>query len=221
MSKLITAKEALSRVKSGMSVMLGGFFSTGSPVGLIRELMNCGISDLTIISNDAASEFQNPGAIGNELIRSGMVSKMICTFSGHNVAAQERSAAGLLAIEIVPMGTFAERIRAGGAGLGGILTPTGVGTVVEQGKQIMWLHGKPYLLEEALRADVALLYAGAADEDGNTWLRGNLKNFAIAMSTAADYVVMEAREVLRSGQMDPDTVSIPAPLVDAVVKGGE
>ena len=216
MKNQVSAAQAIGHVKSGMSIMLSGFFSTGSPVGLIRELMNHDATDLTVIANDAASEFMNPNAIGTELIRTGKIKKLICSYSGHNPAAQEYAAKGALEIETIPMGTFVERIRAGGAGLGGFLTPTGLGTEVEKGKRIIQVQGCDYLLEEPLRADIALLYSNMADEDGNINLRGNLKNFAIVMATAADFVIVETREIAKN-PIDPDLVNIPAPLVDAIV----
>ena len=215
--------QALDPLKSGMTIMVGGFFFSGCPFDLVRELMGKAgeLSDLTLISNDACSQFQAPEAIGNDLIRTGMVKRVICSFIGHNDAAMELAAKGKLEVVTLPMGSFAEKIRAGGAGFGGVLTPTGVGTPIAEGKQLIELQGKTYLIEMPLRADVALLYGSIVDEYGNAYLRGNSKNFNTVMATAADYVVIQAKSIVKSGELDPDLVSIPGPYIDAIVKAGD
>lgn len=223
MNKIMSASQALASVKSGTSIMIGGFFFSGCPFSLIRELMSKAgeLSGLTLISNDACSQFQRPEAIGNELFQTGMISRVICSFLGHNDAAMKLAAEGKLEVDMMPMGTFAERIRAGGAGLGGVLTPTGVGTPIAEGKRTIELDGKTYLLETPLRADLALVYGTVVDEYGNAYLRGNSRNFNTVMATAADYVVIEAKSIVKGGDIDPDMVMIPAPYVDAIVKAGE
>lgn len=220
MTKVVSVQEALDPIKSGMTVMLGGFFWSGSPFVLIRELTKRAdqVQNLTLISNDAGSEFMHDEALGNALVASGMITKCIASFIGHNKPAMKMIAEGKMQLETLPMGTFAERIRAGGAGLGGFLTPTGVGTLVAEGKQVIELDGREFLLERPLRADVALIYGSVADECGNVWCKGVASNFNVHMATAADYVVVETPTVVKSGDLDPSMVSIPAPYIDAIVK---
>jgi len=223
MSKVIDINQAVSRVESGMTIMIGGFFFSGSPFSLVRALTarKGELKDLTLISNDAASEFKHPEAYGNALIATGMFRKLISAFIGHNHEAMKRIASGEIELEMVPMGTFAERIRAGGAGIGGFLTPTGLGTIVAEGKEIMVLDGKEYLLEKPLKADVALVYGSMADTDGNVRSVGTARNFNIAMATAADYTIVETRKLMQPGLLDPSDVTIPSPYVDAIVTANE
>jgi acetate CoA/acetoacetate CoA-transferase alpha subunit len=206
-----------------MTIMLGGFFWSGSPFSLIRALTaRAGkVRGLTLISNDAGSAFAHPESYGNALIATGMFRRCIASFIGHNHAAMKRIAEGDLELELIPMGTFAERIRIGGSGIGGFLTPTGIGTVVAEGKQIIESDGETYLLEKPLKADVALIYGSRADENGNVLSRGTARNFNAVMAAAADYTVVEAREIVRSGAIDPGDVFIAAPYVDAIVLAKE
>ncbi len=223
MTKVVSVQEALDHIKPGMTIMLGGFFWSGSPFVLIRELTKRAgsLHDLTLISNDAGSEFMHDESLGNALLETGMFKKCIASFIGHNKPAMRLIAEGKMELETLPMGTFAECIRAGGAGIGGFLTPTGVGTPVARGKQVVDVDGMEYLLEKPLRADVALIFGNEADECGNVWNKGVARNFNVHMATAADYVIVETPTVLRSGEMDPNMVSIPAPYVDAIVKSEE
>jgi acetate CoA/acetoacetate CoA-transferase alpha subunit len=219
MEKLIAVEDAIDKIESGMTIMLGGFFLAGSPFGLIKELTRRGgaLKNLTLISNDAASEFRLPAAYGNALIATGMFKKCVASFIGHNHAAMKMIADGELELETLPMGTLAERIRAGGAGIGGFLTPTGVGTVVAEGKAVINVDGTDYILEKALKADVALIYGSVADENGNIFSNGVARNFNVAMAAAARHVIAEVRKTVRSGEIDPSAVTIPAPYIDAVV----
>lgn len=217
--KRISAADAVAKIQSGSTVMLGGFFYSGAPFDLVRALTKRkgGLKDITLITNDACSEFVFPDAIGNDLIATGMFKKIICTYMGHNHAAMKLAKEGKLELEVLPMGTFAERIRAGGAGLGGFLTPTGLGTLVEDGKQIIHVNGRDYLLELPLHADVALVYGSIADRYGNVSHRGIAGNFNTVMATAADYVIVEAKGYLDKELLDPNSITIPAPYVDAIV----
>ena len=220
MNKLISCSEAVNRIESGMRIMLGGFFYSGLPMHLVRALTarKGQLHDLTLISNDAGTEFMHPEAPGNALIETGMFKKCICSFIGHNDAAMKLIAAGQLEMEMMPMGTFAERIRIGGAGIGGFLTPTGLNTAVAEGKEIIRVDGRDYLLEKPLKADIALIYGSVVEEYGNVFLNGVAKNFNVTMATAADYVIVEAKRYVKGGEIDPSVVSIPAPYVDAIVK---
>ncbi len=218
-NKVITAKDAVARLQPGDTVLLGGFFYSGAPFDLVRALTarKGKLKDLVLVSNDACSEYVFPNALGNALIGTGMFRKLICAYPGHNHTAMEMADVGKLEIEMVPMGTFAERIRAGGAGLGGVLTPVGVGTEIEEGKEKIRIQGRDYLLEMPLRGDVALIYGSQVDPYGNVYERGIAGNFNIAMATAADYVVVETREYVPEGGIDASAVSIPAPFIDAIV----
>lgn len=217
--KLITAEEAVVKINSGSSVMLGGFFYSGAPFDLVRALTKRAgeVKDLTLITNDACSEFVFKDALGNALIETGMFRKIICTYIGHNHVAMEMAKAGRLELEVYPMGTFVEKIRAGGAGLGGVLTPVGIGTEVARGKDVLMIQGKEYLLELPIRADVALIYGSAVDVYGNVYHRGVAANFNVVMATAADYVVVEAKKYVEGGSLDPNHISIPAPFIDGIV----
>lgn len=223
MDKLTTFKEAIDKIESGMTIMLGGFFLAGSPFGLVKELTRRkgALENLTLISNDAASEFKLPTAYGNELIKTGMFKKCIASFIGHNHAAMKMIAEGELELETLPMGTLAERIRIGGSGIGGFLTPTGIGTVIAEGKPIINVDGVDYILEKALKADVALIYGSVSDENGNIYSNGVASNFNVAMAAAAKYVVAEVRKIVKSGEIDPSMVTIPAPYIDAVILAEE
>ncbi|MCD7922841.1 MAG: 3-oxoacid CoA-transferase subunit A [Clostridiales bacterium] len=218
-NKLTTAKEALAVLKSGSVIMLGGFFYSGAPFDLVRALTarKNELRDLTLISNDACSEYVFPDAIGNAMIETGMFRKLICTYPGHNHAAMKLASEGKLELEIYPMGTFAEKIRAGGAGLGGVLTPVGVGTEIAEGKETLIINGREYLLELPLRADVALIYGSRVDAYGNVYERGISGNFNMVMATAADYVVVETKEYVSAGAIDASAVAIPEPFIDAIV----
>lgn len=217
--KRITAEEAVGRIQPGSTLMLGGFFYSGAPFDLVRALTKRkgDLHDITLISNDACSEFVFADAIGNSLVETGMFKKIICSYMGHNHSAMRLAEEGKLELEVLPMGTFAEKIRAGGAGLGGFLTPTGIGTLVEEGKKILTVNGKNYLLELPLHADVALIYGSRTDRFGNVSHRGVASNFNTIMAAAADYVVLETREYLEDEPLDPNSITIPAPFIDNIV----
>ncbi|MCC8082523.1 MAG: 3-oxoacid CoA-transferase subunit A [Lachnospiraceae bacterium] len=218
-NKLMTAKEAVAGLQSGSVIMLGGFFYSGAPFDLVRALTDRKneLKDLTLIANDACSEYVFPDALGNALMATGMFRKLICTYPGHNRAAMQLASEGKLELEIYTMGTFTEKIRAGGAGLGGVLTPVGVGTEVAEGKEMINVCGRDYLLELPLRADVALIYGSKVDACGNVYERGIAGNFNVVMALAADFVVVETREYVSAGEIDASEVTIPEPFIDAIV----
>ena len=213
MAKVISLAEATGLVHDGASVMGGGFILCGVPLVLFDALAKTPVSNLTTISNDTGTP---EGGI-SRLIAARKVKKVITSHVGLNPETGQQMNAGELEVELVPQGTLAERIRAGGSGLGGILTPTGVGTAVAEGKQILKLNGTDYLLEMPLRANVALLHAWRADSYGNLQFRGTARNFNPLMAMAADTVIVQVEELVE-GALDPDAVHTPAILVDYLVK---
>jgi len=214
---VLSAAEAVKFIKPGMSVMVGGFNYGGIPYTLIEALVEAGVDDLTLISNDTAYEDVGHG----KLVANGQVKKVIASHVGLNKRTGQLAMEGKLELVLYPQGTFVECIRAAGFGLGGILTPTGVGTVVEEGKQVMDINGMKYLLELPLRADVALIRAYKADRMGNLTYFGTNRNFNPIMATAADYVIAEVDSIVPIGELDPNEIVTPGILIDALVVKGD
>jgi acetate CoA/acetoacetate CoA-transferase alpha subunit len=214
--KPVSAEEAVAMIPNGASIMVGGFMGVGTPERLLDELVRQKKSGLSLICNDAAT----PGKGVGKLFDGAQVSRMIGTHIGLNPKAQQQMLGKQISIDLIPQGTFVERIRAGGCGLGGVLTPTGVGTLVEQGKQKIEVDGKPYLLETALRADFALVHAFLADYVGNLSYALTSRNFNPVMAMAADTVIVTAEHIVPVGVIAPDHVVTPGPLVDYVVANG-
>lgn len=214
MKKLITMEQAISKIKDGMQVMIGGFMAAGTPNKLVQALVESGVKDLTVICNDTA--FANKG-IGL-LISNRQVKKVITSHIGTNKATIEQFNNKEIEVEFVPQGSLAEKVRCGGAGLGGVLTPTGVGTVAQEGKQVIALDGKEFLLETALRADVALIGANIADEKGNLVYKGTTQNFNPLMAMAADFVIAEVKEIVKAGEIPMENVHTQALFVDFIVE---
>jgi len=209
----INVEEAVARIPNGASVMIGGFMGVGTPERIVDEMVRQGKRDLTIIANDNAL----PGKGIGKLVEAGLVSRTIASHIGLNPETQKRMIAGTMKVDLVPQGTLVERIRAGGSGLGGVLTATGVGTVVAEGKQVIEVDGEKYLLETALRADFALVHAFLADYMGNLAYALTARNFNPVMALAADTVIVEAEHVVPVGVISPDHVHTPGPLVDYLV----
>lgn len=214
-SKVATLEEALARCYDGMTVMLGGFTNVGSPNRFCRAMADAGLKDLNIIANDAGND--KADGIGTLIVEKRAVS-LTASHVGLNPKVAEQMNAGTLQVNLVPQGTLAERIRCGGTGLGGVLTPTGVGTVVAEGKQEITVNGKAYLLEEPLHAEVAVVKAWKADTSGNLVYRRVAKNFNPMMAMAADFVIAEVEEIVETGEIDPDLVCTPGTCVDMIVK---
>ncbi|MCQ2272412.1 MAG: CoA transferase subunit A [Bacteroidales bacterium] len=214
MSKIITVEEAVSKVKSGMTLMIGGFLAAGTPNKIVEALSKTDVKDLTIIANDTAYPDKGIGL----LITNKQVKKVIASHIGTNPNTIQQFNDKELVVEFSPQGTLAERIRCGGAGLGGVLTPTGLGTVVEEGKEKVMVDGKEYLLEKPLHADIALLGANIADESGNLIYKGTTQNFNPMMATAADVVIAEAQEIVNTGDIPMENVHTPGIYVDYIVK---
>lgn len=214
-NKVIPLEEALSRVESGMTIAVGGFIGQGDPLTLIDGLKRMThIHDLTIVSNDAG--FGERGIV--ELVRRGMVRKMLTSHVGTTPYIGEAVNAGDLEIELMPQGTFVERVRCGGAGLGGVLTPVGVGTEVENGKPKMEIEGRTYLLETAIHADVAFVRAHVGDWRGNLVYRGTSRNHNPNIATCADYVIAEVETLYCMGELDPESIHTQGIYIDAVVR---
>jgi len=200
MDKVTSLKDAIEQIKPGMTVMIGGFLGVGTPEILVSALLEKGVKDLIIIGNDTA--FPEVG-IG-KLVVSRQAKKVIVSHIGTNPETGRQMNAGELEVELVPQGTLAERIRCAGAGLGGFLTPTGIGTVVEDNKKKIEADGKEYLLELPLKADVALIKGYKADKKGNVCYNKTAQNFNPIMAMAAELVIVEAEEIVEAGEIDLD-----------------
>ena len=211
--RTISVQAAVELIPDGASVMIGGFMGVGTPERLVDELVRQKKRDLTIIANDNAL----PGTGIGKLVSAGVMRKTIASHIGLNPETQKKMLAGTLEVELVPQGTLIERIRAAGYGLGGVLTPTGVGTVVEEGKRRIELDGKPYLLETALRADFALVQAMLADYLGNLSYALTARNFNPVIAMAAGTVIVDAEHIVPVGVISPDHIVTPAPVVDYLI----
>lgn len=217
-NKQTTLEAFKKELRDGMTIMFGGFMGTGTPATLVAAILESGVKDLTIIGNDTSF----PGTGVGPLIVQKRVRKVIGSHFGLNPETGKQMNAGTLEVEAVPQGTLIERIRAGGSGLGGVLTPTGVGTVVEEGKQRLTINGKDYLLEMPLRADLAILGGHTGDKAGNVRYRLSTRNFNPIIALAADKVYAEVEHLVEIGGIDPDLVMTPAALVTGIiVKGGK
>ena len=212
--KLVSMEEAISHIKDGMTIHVGGFLACGTPESIVTALVEKGVKDLTIVCNDTA--FVDKGV--GRLIVNNQVKKVIASHIGTNPETGRKMQAGEMEVELVPQGTLAERVRAAGYGLGGILTPTGVGTIVQEGKQVINVDGKDYLLEKPIKADVALILGTTVDEMGNVICAKTTKNFNPLMATAADLVIVEAAEIVPFGSLDPDNLDISRIFVNYIVK---
>jgi len=211
--RTLSLAAAVALIPDGARVMIGGFMGVGTPERVIDELVRQGKRGLTVIANDTAL----PGIGIGKLVTADAVSKVIASHIGLNPETQKKMIAGTIEVELVPQGTLVERIRAGGYGLGGILTATGVGTVVADGKQVIAVAGKDYLVEPALHADFALVNAFLADYLGNLSYALTARNFNPVMAMAADTVIAEADNIVPVGLISPDHVVTPAPLVDYLI----
>lgn len=214
MEKFISAAAAAAKIKNGMAVMIGGFLANGTPEKIIDELVKTGVKNLTLIVNDTAYPDRGCG----KLIVNKQIKKLIVSHIGTNPHTSEQMNSGELEIEFCPQGSLAERVRAGGYGLGGVLTPTGLGTIVAEGKRVIEVDGKEYLLEKPIHADVALIRGSVGDKSGNLIYKGTTNNFNSLMATAADTVIAEVGELVEVGELSPETVHTPSIFVDYIVK---
>ena len=214
MAQVVSLEEAIHKVQNGMTIMVGGFIGCGAPDQLLEEVCQKGTKELTLIANDT-------GILGDamsQLIIQRCVSKVIATHIGTNKETGRQMTAGELDVKLVPQGTLVEQIRAAGAGLGGILTPTGIGTIIEDGKQKIVVNGIEYLLELPVRANVALLKAYKADKAGNLVYRRAARNFNPVMAMASDLVIAQVDHIVEVGEIDPDEVMTPGIFIDYLVQ---
>ncbi len=213
MARIVSIKDAVSLIKDGATVMIGGFLSCGAPDKLIDELVKQNAKNLTMISNDTSIPNKDKG----KLIVNKQVKRLITSHIGTNPETGRQMEAGEIEVELTPMGSLMERIRAKGAGLGGVLTPTGVGTAIAEGKKVYELDNKKYLFEKPISADFALIYGTKADKYGNVSYFGTTRNCNTVMATAADTVIVQADEIVDC--LDPNEVVIPGLFIDYIVDG--
>ena len=217
MNKIVKPEDLKPLFKDGMSIMIGGFLGCGTPHKIIDLLIQLNMKDLTIIANDTSYVDKGIG----RLIANKQVKKVIASHIGTNSETGRLMNLGEMEVELVPQGTLIERIRAGGSGLGGVLTPTGVGTTIEEGKQKMRIQDKDYLLELPLKADLSIIRGTIVDESGNTFYRGTTRNFNPIIAMAGEKVIVEAEKIVKTGQLNPDYVTTPGVLVDYIIEGIE
>ena len=210
----ISAEEAVSHIRSGDTVMVGGFGLVGAPLTLIDAIVDrSDATDLTIVSNNIGE----PGRGLGKLLRQGRIRRGISSYFTSNPEAVAAVNAGEIEATLLPQGTFAEAIRAGGAGIGGFFTPVGAGTLLAEGKEEREIEGVLHVLEQPIRADVSLVYAARADELGNLWYRHTARNFNPLMATAARVTIAEAGEIVPAGELDPESIATPHLYVDHLV----
>jgi acetate CoA/acetoacetate CoA-transferase alpha subunit len=217
MAKINTVQEAVENIKDGMKIMTSGFLGVGAPLKTIDALAETGVKDLTLIQAVSA----HPGETHDigKLVANKQIKKFVGAHIGTCPEIQEQYKAGTLEVEFIPMGTIVECIRAGGAGLGAVVTPTGVGTLLEEGREKMVMDGKEYLVYPPIKADVSIIKGYKADKLGNIQYRGTTKGTNTIMALAADLVIAEVDEIVEVGEIAPDSVGTPGILVDIIVKG--
>jgi len=218
MNKVVkSAREALERagVKDGSTILFGGFGLCGIPENLIVALRDSGVKDLTCVSNNAGIDDWGLGL----LLQTRQIRKMISTYVGENQTFERQFLSGELEVELIPQGTLAERVRAGGAGIGGFYTPTGVGTVVADGKELRVLNGREYVLEMPIRGDFAFVKAALGDREGNLLYRRSARNFNPVVATASEHTVAEVEKLVELGAIDPDQVVTPGVYVNTIFQG--
>lgn len=214
MDKVVSLDRAMEKLRDGLTILIPGFVNTGVPETLIKGIIAKGYTDFNVISNNTSVKGRGIGL----LVRENRIKHITCSHIGSNTETVEKVVAGEIDVTFVPQGTLCERVRAGGAGIGGVLTPTGLGTPIAEGKPIIEVDGKPYLLEKALRADVAIIHAWKADKVGNLVFRRTARNFNQIFATAADFVIVEAEQIVEPWELDPDIIHTPGCLVDMVVQ---
>lgn len=223
-NKFITAQEAAALIHDGDFVMVGGFLGHGTPNSIVEAMCDSDLKDLTIACNDTGfpeggDKFGFRGV--SELVARHKIKTLYATHIGLNPETGKQMSEGTMEVKLIPQGTFAERIRAGGYGLGGILTPTGVGTDVAEGKQVITVDGKDYLLETALKGDVCIIKGSVVDKLGNVYFKGTTRNFCPLMAMACKMVIVEAEQVVEVGEITPENIMTPFVLVDYIVDGGK
>ncbi|MCL2575604.1 MAG: CoA transferase subunit A [Defluviitaleaceae bacterium] len=216
MNKCVSIEKAIECINDGASIMFGGFMANGTAENVVDALVAKGVKGLTIICNDSGYIDRGVG----KLIAGKQCKRLITSHIGLNRETGRQMNEGELIVELVPQGTLVEQIRAGGYGLGGVLTKTGLGTLVAEGKQTVDVDGKTYLLEKPIRADFAILRGSVVDKAGNIAYKGSTNNFNNIMSSAADTVIVEAETLVEIGELDPNHITTPGIFIDYIV-GGE
>ncbi|WP_291583739.1 CoA transferase subunit A [Clostridium sp. UBA6640] len=214
MSKIISMDEAVEMIKDGMIIMVGGFLGCGAPNKILDKLSESSVKSITIICNDTS--FPEVGL--GKLIVNKQVKKAIVSHIGTNPETGRQMNTKELDVELSPQGTLAERVRAYGAGLGAVVTPTGIGTIVEDGKQKLTIEGKEYMLELPLKADIALIFGSVVDKKGNILYKGATRNFNDLMAKSADIVIVEAEKIVEVGEISQESVNTPGIFVDYIVE---
>ncbi len=217
MRKFIGLSEAVGKIKDGMTIMIGGFLANGTPEKIIDEIVRQNLKGLTIICNDTGYTDRGIG----KLIVNNIAKKVYASHIGTNKVTGEKMKSGEIEVVLTPQGTLIEQIRAGGFGLGGVLTRTGLGTAVEEGKQKIIIDGQEYIIEKPLHADFALIYGDVVDELGNIQYQGTTRNFNIMMAYAADTVIVEAAKKVTIGSIDQNNVNISGILIDYIINEEE
>lgn len=215
-NKVVSKQAAIAHVQNGHTLMVGGFGQVGSPLELIDELFTQGQKDLTIISNNVGE----PGKGLSRLLENGQIRKAIGSYFTSNRVVGEYVLQGKLEVQLVPQGSFAEKMRAGGAGIGGFFTRSSAGTLIGEGKETKVINGEKYVLEYPLTADVSLIRAYKADTLGNLIYRKTARNFNPVMATAGNIVIAEVDEIVEPGQLDPEAIATPHLFVDFIVQRG-
>lgn len=215
MEKRIQLQEAINMIDDGMTIMIGGFMGIGSPHTIIEGLLESGKKNLTIICSDTSVVDKGIG----RLIVNNQVAKVIASHIGTNRETGRQMNEGLIEVELVPQGTLAEQIRSGGAGLGGVLTPIGIGTPIEDDNETVEIEGMRYILAKSIRADIALIHGSVVEENGNIFYNQSTRNFNPLMATAADIVIVEAEKVVKSGDLDPHLIATPGLFINHIVEG--
>jgi acetate CoA/acetoacetate CoA-transferase alpha subunit len=216
MRKVVTKNEIKKYFFDGMSLMVGGFMGCGTPEGLVDLVLELGIKDITLIATDTATTERGVG----RLIAAKRIKKLYASHIGLNPETGRQMHDGTIEVELVPQGSLAEKIRAGGFGLGGILTPTGIGTVVEEGKQIIEVDGVKFILEKPLKADVSLIRGSTTDFYGNVIYGGTSNNFNQVMATAGNIVIVETEKLVPAGSLNKESIHTQSIFVDYIIKGG-
>jgi acetate CoA/acetoacetate CoA-transferase alpha subunit len=214
----MTAEEAVKPIKDGDVLLVGGFLKAGSPETLIKALLESSTAkNLTVVSNDTGMADTNMVKV----MKQGRVTRVHATYIGANPVTGQMLIDDPTSVTLVPQGTLAEKIRCGGAGIAAFYTPVGVGTIVGEGKELRTFNGREYLLETAMKGDVALIKASVADKFGNCFMKATSKNFNALMARAAEYVIVEAVKIVEVGELDPELVTVPGIFVDALVQSEE
>ncbi len=211
----MAVEDAVKKIRDGYTLLVGGFLMAGSPETLIGALLtHSAAKNLTVVSNDTGIATSNM----IKVIQAGRVVKIHSTYIGLNPASGQMMIDNPDSVTLHPQGNLAEKIRCGGGGIAGFYTPVGVGTLVEEGKEKRVFDGKEYLLELAMRGDVALIKGTVVDKSGNVFMRGSTKNFGALMARAADYVIVEAQQIVENGELDSELVTVPGIFIDAIVQ---